>query len=114
MKKEGFDKVKRMMRRMPDLVEKHSEMANRESAEDLAAVARALIPSVTGANRAKIRTFPGEGTGHVVDFGDKAKVIEGKNAPRPFVNPALRATKDSRRKRAAKAVRDSIKEAANG
>ena len=114
MKMTGSDKVKRMMRELPSAIEKHAEMANRESAEDMAAVARALIPSVTGENRAKIRTFPGEGTGHVVDFGDKAKVIEGDRGPRPFVNPAIRATKDSRRKRAAKAARDAIKEAANG
>jgi len=50
-----------------------------------------------------------EGGGQLVDFGKKAKVIEGDKAPRPFVNPALKATKKDRDRRARKAIRDAIK-----
>lgn len=114
MKITGANKVKGMMRRLPAEIGHHSAMANKDNAEAVASLARVFIPSVTGANRAKIRTFPGEGNGYVVDFGDKAKVIEGRNAPRPFVNPALRATKAERSARARKATRDAIKAARNG
>lgn len=114
MKKSGFDKARRFLNRLPEKVEDEFDRANHENAADLVAVARVLIPNVTGANRALINHGPVPDGGQLVDFGPKAKVIEGRKGPRPFVNPALRVTKKTRSARVRKAVRDAVKGAKGG
>ena len=72
-------------------------------------LAQVLIPTRTGTNRALIRNIAGADGSQLIDFGPKAKVIEGKRGPRPFVNPALAGTKKARAARSRKAIKDAIK-----
>lgn len=114
MKKSGFDKARRFLNQLPDEIEDEFDRANHDNAADLVGVARALIPSPTGTNRALINHFEAPDGGQLVDFGPKAKVIEGKSGPRPFVNPALRATKKTRAARVRAAIKSAIRGAKNG
>jgi hypothetical protein len=109
VKKEGFDKVRRFLNRLPEKVEDEFDRANRENAADLVAMARVLIPNKTGVNRALINHGAVPDGGQLIDFGPRAKVIEGRNGPRPFVNPALRLTKKLRAARVRKAIRDAVR-----
>lgn len=110
----GTDRVKRMLQRLPAECDRHFEQSNRDNAEDLVGVARVLIPNVSGVSRAAINNFDAPEGGQIVDFGVKAKVIEGNRGPRPFVNPALAATKKPRKARNRKALKDAIRSAKNG
>tara|TARA_R100000951_G_scaffold116730_1_gene130203 strand:- start:8611 stop:8949 length:339 start_codon:yes stop_codon:yes gene_type:complete len=109
MKKSGFDRTQRMLRKITPEIEAKFATANRENADQIADLARVLIPKRTGLSAAAIRTIPADNGGQIVDFGKKAKVIEGKNAPRPFVNPAMKATAKARKARNRKAIRDAVK-----
>jgi hypothetical protein len=109
VKKSGFDSAKAMLARLTPEVEAQFEAANRDNAEMIVDLAKVLIPEVTGVNRALIRNLPGADGSQLIDFGPKSKVIEGKRGPRPFVNPALAATKKKRAARNRKAIRDAIK-----
>lgn len=114
MKKEGFDRVHRILNNLADDVELSLDEANRENGEDVIALAKVLIPEKSGASRMAIRGYTMPDGGYLMDFGPKAKVIEGEKAPRPFVNPALKATRDRRKKRNRKAIKDAIARAKNG
>ncbi|HDZ80727.1 MAG TPA: hypothetical protein ENH56_05715 [Roseobacter sp.] len=109
MKKSGFTATKSMLNRVTPEVEAQFEAANRDNAEMIVDLAKVLIPEKTGTNRALIRNIPGEDGSQLIDFGPKAKVIEGKRGPRPFVNPALAATKKKRVARNRKAIKKAIK-----
>lgn len=109
MKKSGFDTTKAMLNRITPEIKAKFEAANRDNAEMVVDLAKVLIPSVSGTNRALIRNLPGADGSQLIDFGPKAKVIEGDRGPRPFVNPALNATKKKRAARNRKAIRDAIK-----
>lgn len=109
MKKSGLKSTQNMLRKITPEIEAQFEAANRENAEMIVDVAKVLIPERSGASRAAIRNMPGPDGSQLIDFGPKAKVIEGDKAPRPFVNPALAATKKKRAVRSRKAIRDAIK-----
>lgn len=109
MKKSGFGATKRMLAKITPEIEAKFATANRENAESIADLARVLIPKRTGASAAAIRNIPTDNGGQIVDFGKKAKVIEGGKAPRPFVNPAMKATAKARKARNRKAIRDAVK-----
>jgi hypothetical protein len=109
VKKSGFSATKSMLKRITPEVEAQFENANRDNAEMIVDMAKVLIPEVTGTNRALIRNIPGDDGSQLIDFGPKAKVIEGERGPRPFVNPAMAATKKKRAARNRKAIKDAIK-----
>lgn len=109
MKKTGFKATQSLLKRITPEVEAQFEAANRDNAEMIVDLAKVLIPEKSGANRALVRNMPGADGSQLIDFGPKAKVIEGKRGPRPFVNPALKATKKKRDARNRKAIKDAIK-----
>ncbi|MGC1497291.1 MAG: hypothetical protein WA790_15890 [Sulfitobacter sp.] len=109
MKKSGFATTKAMLNKVGPEVEAQFEAANRDNAEMIVDLAQVLIPERSGASRAAIRNLPGADGSQLIDFGPKAKVIEGRNAPRPFVNPAMKATAKKRKVRNRKAIKDAIK-----
>lgn len=109
MKKSGFAATKRMLNKITPEIEAQFAKANKENAESIVDLAQVLIPTPTGTNRALIRNIAGEDGSQLIDFGPKAKVIEGKRGPRPFVNPALAGTKKKRAARSRKAIKDAIK-----
>ena len=87
MKKTGFDRVKRILNKLPDEVELTMQEANRENGEDVLALARVLIPerpTESDGNRHLIRGAEVPGGGYLMDFGPKSKVIEGEKGPRPL------------------------------
>jgi hypothetical protein len=92
---------------------KHVGLANRTSGEELIRIARVLHPG-EGANRAAITGTANANGSYLCDFGPKAKVTEGDNAPRPFVNPALAVTRKRHRGRARRALSKGVKEAMGG
>lgn len=114
MKKTGFDRAKQRVAKLPDAVERHFADANKENAEEIVSLARVLIPVDSGRSRKEISNTAVEGGGQLVNFGRKAKVIEGNSGPRPFKNPAMRSTKPKRRARNKKALKDAIKVTFNG
>ncbi len=109
MKKTGFAATKSILNRITPAIEAKFAQANQDNAEMVVDLAKVLIPEATGTNRALIRNLPGADGSQLIDFGPKAKVIEGRSGPRPFVNPALAATKNKRAARNRKAIRDAIK-----
>lgn len=101
-----------MLKRITPEIQDQFARANRENAESIVDLAKVLIPqqqSGGGTNRALIRNIAGDDGSQLIDFGPKAKVIEGNRGPRPFVNPALNATKKKRAARNRKAIKDAIK-----
>lgn len=109
MKKSGFSATKRMLAKITPEIEAQFATANRENAELIVDVAKVLIPEISGNSRGQISNVAMEEGGQLVDFGPKAKVIEGGQAPRAFKNPAMKATHKKRRARNKMAVRDAIK-----
>lgn len=109
MKKSGFTATKRMLNKITPEIEAQFAKANQDNAESIVDLAQVLIPERTGTNRALIRNIAGEDGSQLIDFGPKAKVIEGKRGPRPFVNPALAGTRTKRAARSRKAIKDAIK-----
>lgn len=124
LRKAGFDRYQRALAAVPDAIRRHGREANADSAAELTRVAKALVAKRTGTAMALIRFYP-SGDGQLVDFGPLSKILEGGTKQRftksganrgaapaqPFVNPAMRATRDFRRKRALAAVRAAYKEA---
>lgn len=109
MKKSGFSNTKRLLDKITPEIEAKFATANKENADMVADLARVLIPEVSGSSRLNIRVIPAENGGQIIDFGKKAKVIEGNSGPRPFKNPAMNSTKKKRAARNRKAIRDAIK-----
>lgn len=109
MRKSGFGATKAMLNKISPEVEAQFEAANRDNAGMIVDLAQVLIPERSGVSRAAIRNLPGADGSQLIDFGPKAKVIEGRNAPRPFVNPAMKATAKARKARNRKAIKDAIK-----
>ena len=103
------------LERLPKAARKHLDDANRNNGEEVLALARVLIPGAedgaSGASRLAIKGSEQEDGGYLMDFGPKAKVIEGNRAPRPFVNPALEVTRKSRARRNRAALKKAIKAA---
>ena len=120
----GFKKFRKRIRRAVPIAKAKFERVNAENAEEVATVARVLIPEKSGQARSLIRTYPWPTGGHAVDFGPLAKILEGgteerftktgarrgRGPKKPFVNPALGATKSRRAARNRKAVRAAWKE----
>ena len=113
MQKTGFDRVKRMLTRITPEVMAHLSEANRKNAEEIVDLAKVLIPERSGQSRAAIGNYESD-KGQLIDFGKKAKVIEGNRGPRPFVNPALAATKKSRKARNKAAMKAAMGSLGNG
>ena len=123
--KKGFDKLQKRLKRVVPLARQKFEAVNMRNAEDVATIARVLIPEESGRARSLIRTFPWPGGGHAIDFGQLAKILEGGTEERttktgqsrgrgpasPFVNPAFGATRNRRKARNRKAGRDAWKQA---
>lgn len=109
MKKSGFTATKSMLNRITPEIEAQFARANQDNAEMVVDLAKVLIPERSGTNRALIRNIPGDDGSQLIDFGPKAKVIEGDRGPRPFVNPSLAATREKRAARNRKAIKDAIK-----
>jgi hypothetical protein len=114
MQKDGFDRVAKMLARIGPEVTAHFAEANRLNAEEVVDLAKVLIPQRTGASRAAIGNYATDNGGQLLDFGKKAKVIEGDRGPRAFVNPAMDATKASRKARNKAAMKDVVKALGNG
>ncbi|MCZ4351534.1 hypothetical protein O4H61_03310 [Roseovarius aestuarii] len=109
MKKTGFKATQSMLNKITPAIESQFARANKDNAEMIVDMAQVLIPVDRGVNRALIRSIAGDDGSQLVDFGPKAKVIEGNRAPRPFVNPAINGTEKARRVRNRKAIKDAIK-----
>ncbi|MGH1579076.1 hypothetical protein [Planktotalea sp.] len=123
MTKSGFKKNRQMLRKITPEVVKQFETANADNADLIVDTAKALIPVQSGVSRRLIRSIPGEGTSQIVDFGPISRILEGgtaqrftkdgknrgKGPARPFKNPAMNATKNDRKARNRKAVKDAIR-----
>lgn len=109
MKKSGFSATTAMLNKITPAVEAKFAEANKDNAESIVDLAKVLISSPTGTNKAMIRNTAGADGSQLIDFGPKAKVIEGNRGPRPFVNPSLAVTKKKRAVRNRKAIKDAIK-----
>lgn len=93
---------------------------NIKNAEEIADVARILVPLGTKDEQARTRSqittevvpdSKGGGTDAVmIDFGPRAKVVEGNKGPTPFVNPALEVTRNRRRARIRRAIKAASRE----
>lgn len=109
MQKSGFDRVQAMLAKITPAIQEALAKANEENAQEIVDLAKVLIENRTGASRAAIGHIANPDGSQLIDFGKKAKVIEGNRGPRPFVNPAMQATKKSRKERNRKAIRDAAR-----
>jgi len=120
VKKTGFDGVRAKLRNLGPKAERTFEAVNRESGEEIVALAKVLVPEGdTGRARSSITGRPWEGTSYMVDFGPMARILEGDTKPRttkagenrgirvgtPFANPAIQNTRSKRMARYRKAVK---------
>lgn len=110
MSVEGADRVRRKLSKLDDRIMKHVAKANQDSGRELIRIARVLHPG-DGENRAAIQGTANSDGSYFCDFGPRAKVTEGDNAPRPFVNPALSVTRKKHGARAKRALNKGVKEA---
>jgi len=116
---EGADRVMRKLHKLDARIMKHVAAANHKSGAELIRIAKVLIPAGgdvqgDGAERDKIVGTANADGSYLCDFGPKSKVIEGENAPRPFVNPALSVTRKKHKARAKRAMSKGVKEAFGG
>lgn len=109
----GADRVRAKLARLKAKAPKNVAEANRKSGEELIRIARILHPG-DGENRAAIEGTANADGSYLCNFGPKAKVTEGRRAPRPHVNPALKVTRKKHRARHKRAVRRAIAEAFGG
>ncbi len=115
----GAGKTRLKLKKLERLVEKYTGEANRRNGEDIVRLAKVLIPvgddvEDDGHERAKITGTANADGSYLIDFGPKSKVIEGDRGPRPFVNPALSASRKRRKGRARRAINKAAKEATSG
>lgn len=128
VKTTGFRSLKGKIRRAVPIAQSKFASVNKENAEDVAALARVLVPKgETLTAVASIRTFkwPGDATAYAVSFGPLSRILEGgteerfttdgqargRSPARPFVTPAFGGTRAKRKARNRKAVRDAWKQA---
>lgn len=126
VRKIGFKRVEKLLNEMPKTARKHFAEANEDNANAVVRVARVLVQEgKTARAKAAIKATPEGDTGQMIDFGPLSSILEGGTKERqhksgkstgkgpklPFVNPALKATEDMRRKRYQKAARDAVREA---
>jgi hypothetical protein len=109
----------RKLTQLPARIKAKIDQEIQKSADELVRTAKVLIPvggdeHGDGHERDKIVSIPQAEGAVLVDFGPKSKVIEGGNAPRPFVNPALAVTRKRHAARAKRAVSRAVKEVFNG
>ena len=104
----GVSRIRRRLVRLPAAVMKEMAKANQKSGSELIRLAKVLIPTPTGTNRAAITGTANADGSYLCDFGPKAKVIE-ENVP--FVNPALSVTRKRIKSRAKRAMNKGIKAA---
>lgn len=115
----GADKTRARLARLEALVKKYTAEANRRNGEEIVRLAKVLIPvgedvQGDGHERDKITGTANPDGSFLVDFGPKSKVIEGERGPRPFVNPALSASRKRRAGRGRRAVSKAAREAGRG
>jgi hypothetical protein len=108
----GADRVARALARLEKLAPKYAAEAQEKNGADLVRLMTVLHPG-DGANKAAIKGHV-RPDGFLVDAGPKAKVTEGRRAPRPFVNPALKASMKRRRARIRRAAKRAVREAFGG
>ncbi len=118
-KVEGADRIARKLKSLPTHLEAKVGAAVKKSADELVRTSKVLIPvggdiHGDGHEREKITATQVDVMAFEVDFGPKAKVIEGDSGPRPFVNPALKVTRKRNGARIRRAVKAAVKAAMNG
>ncbi|GGL91654.1 hypothetical protein GCM10011534_12260 [Pseudooceanicola nanhaiensis] len=120
VKTSGFGPLRAKLRNLGPKADQTFEAVNRESGEEIVALAKVLVPEgETGRARSSIRGQSWEGTSYLVDFGPMARILEGDTEQRttkdgknrgmrkgtPFANPAIRGTYKKRMARYRKAVK---------
>ncbi len=108
----GADKLARKFRAIPKQVMDEVNKAVDVAAKDLIRTATILHPGA-GDTRSAMTAEKVDG-GVMVNFGPKSKVTEGDSGPRPFVNPALKATMKRRKNRMKRAVSRGVKKVLTG
>lgn len=108
-------RIARKFKALRAAVAREMQAAVRDNAADLVRVARVLVPAGgdvhgDGRERDKINFAMVGQTSALLDFGPKSKVIEGNRGPRPFVNPAIEATRNRRAARFRSASRKAVKQ----
>lgn len=123
----GMGRARRALLKITPAIEQEFEKANRDNAELIVSTSKALISTRSGVSRALIKNVA-DGEGQIIDFGPLSKILEGgteqrftksganrgAGPARPFVNPAMSATKRKRNTRNRKAVKDGLRLAKNG
>ncbi len=109
----GAEKLMRNLDKFRALAAKYQRQALQKNGEEVIRTAKILVPKVTGTAVSQIEGRM-QDDGYMMDFGPKAKVIEGKRGPRPFVNPALKATLNARIRRNKAAIARARREAMRG
>jgi hypothetical protein len=108
----GSGKVNRRLMDLRKNLARDTAAANATSGRAMVRLARALIPVVSGDSQDEIEATQFRDGSVLVDFGQKARVIEADRGPRPFVGPTkkreLKKHKDRVRRAISKAVRRSF------
>lgn len=104
----GADRFKRKLARVKKEAPEELVKAHLRSGREVVRIAKVLIPEDTGESREDIVAWHVP-EGVLIQFGPKAKVIEGNRGPRPFVNPALDVTRKRRKNAAKRAVSKVIR-----
>lgn len=112
----GIDAMKRRVRAMhPELLQ-HVEPALREGANEIAGMARRLVPVRSGRLKDSIQATPGaQDLVWLVTAGSKeafyAPFVERGSKGQPFLNPSYQALKRRVKSRVSRAMKRAIKEA---
>lgn len=108
----GSGRVNRKLMNLRRDLGRTTAAANATSGRAMVRLAKALIPEEGGDSRDDIDMTQFRDGAVLVDFGQKARVIEADRGPRPFVGPTkkreLKKHKDRVRRAVSKAVRDAF------
>ena len=108
----GSGKVNRKLIKLRKSLQGDTAAANKTGGRAMVRTAKALIPEVSGDSRDDIDMTVFRDGSVLVNFGQKARVIEADRGPRPFVGPTkkkeLKKHKDRVRRAISKAVRGAF------
>jgi hypothetical protein len=107
----------RVNRRLRNLAKSGPHAVGQASAvtgRSMVRIAKALIPVDSGDTQDEIEMTQFRDGSVLVNFGQKAKVIEGGKGPHPYVNPTLKVERKRHRARVNRALKKALKVAFSG
>lgn len=110
----GDGKVNRKLMNLRKTLAAETAAANATSGRAMVRTAKALIPVESGDSQDDIEATQFKDGSVLVNFGQKARVIEGDRGPRPFVGPTKKREIKKHKDRVRRAISKAVRRAFSG